>query len=79
MNPIHQIGRHRLPIFNIEVITARGRLRLWHPLCPYSALLKNGRTIYLTKKEKAEYDDIILGHANIVTALNMAHAAGLPR
>lgn len=79
MNPVHQIGRHRLPLFNIEAVTTRGRLRLWHPFCPFAALLKNGRTIYFTKAEKTQYDEILLGHANIVTALNMAHAAGLPR
>lgn len=77
MNPVYTIGRHRLPIFNVEAITTRGPFRLLHPLCPYSVLLKNGRTIYFTKKEKAEYDAAVLGHANIVTTLGMAHAAGL--
>ena len=79
MNPVHQIGRHRLPLFNVASITTRGRLRLWRPFCPYTVLLSNGRTLYFTKKEKQEYDDAVLGHANIVTTLGMAHAAGLPR
>jgi hypothetical protein len=79
MNPVHQIGRHRLPLFNIETITTRGRLRLWHPFCPYVALLNNGRTLYFTKAEKAAYDNAIEGHAKIVYTLGMAHAAGLPK
>lgn len=77
MNPVHQIGRHRLPLFNVEAVTTRGPFRLWHPFCPYSVLLKNGRTLYFTAKEKADYDEAVLGHANIVTTLGMAHAAGL--
>jgi len=78
MNPLHKIGRHQLPLFNVASITERGWFRLRHPFCPYAVLLSNGQTIYFTKKEKAEYDDAVLGHAKIIELYGMARSFGAP-
>jgi hypothetical protein len=71
VNPVKQIGRHKLPILNVTVITARDDGD------GYDVQLNNGSTIRFTEEEKETYEKEMEHHELVLYIYGAARGMGL--